>query len=216
MKNRIKLIRLKLGMNQGEFARKINIVQQQLSKYERGENKPSSDFLAMLASKTDTNINWLLTGIGEMFVNSQSSNINPEVVEIKPYKFFNNESDEYSDGIFIDLNIVKNVWKRNEKDIVYFKVPADTPVISFNNIIIYPDDIILADTSIKDLVYPGIYSFKVKNSDEIYFNILQPLPDGSVYFPSNDKNTADVTYNKLQLKEFDFTVIGKVFKNISR
>ncbi len=44
MNKRIREIRIALGLQQGEFAERIDILQQQLSKYERAENKPSADF----------------------------------------------------------------------------------------------------------------------------------------------------------------------------
>ena len=51
MYTRLKQIRKTLHMQQGEFARQLEVLQQQLSKYERGENKPSADFFTKLVEK---------------------------------------------------------------------------------------------------------------------------------------------------------------------
>jgi len=68
MQNRLKQIRVAINLQQGEFADKLGIHQQQLSKYERGENKPSYDFFIKLGEIFNVNINWLLTGQGSMFL----------------------------------------------------------------------------------------------------------------------------------------------------
>lgn len=75
MQNRFKEFRKTLKLNQEELANKLEIPYQTISKYERGENKPSADVLTKLGEKCNLNIDWLLTGRGEMFINNESNNI---------------------------------------------------------------------------------------------------------------------------------------------
>ncbi len=67
LNTRLKQVRAALNMQQGAFAGKLGILQQQLSKYECGFNKPSIEFLIKLSKIFNVNIHWLLTGEGSMF-----------------------------------------------------------------------------------------------------------------------------------------------------
>jgi transcriptional regulator with XRE-family HTH domain len=64
---RIKEVREKLGLSQTEAAKKIGVHVQTLSKYERGEQSPSSDTIVAFMENLDINPEWLLTGEGRMF-----------------------------------------------------------------------------------------------------------------------------------------------------
>ncbi len=68
MKERLKQIRLKLGYNQQEMA---NILGIELNTY-RGYEYKTKNFpdilLKALLTKLQVNINWLLSGFGEMFL----------------------------------------------------------------------------------------------------------------------------------------------------
>ena len=68
MNKRLKLLREKnLNLTQGKFADSLGVPLTTISKYERGEVKPTSEFLIKLSKIYGVNLNWLLTGEGTMF-----------------------------------------------------------------------------------------------------------------------------------------------------
>lgn len=68
MNKRLKLLREKnLNLTQGKFADSLGVPLTTISKYERGEVKPASEFLIKLSKIYGVNLNWLLTGEGTMF-----------------------------------------------------------------------------------------------------------------------------------------------------
>jgi len=70
---RIKEIRKKLGFNtQKDFAKKIKIPVGTLQTYEQGRVNIPHTFLEILKNEFSVNTNWLLTGDGEIFNNSQT------------------------------------------------------------------------------------------------------------------------------------------------
>lgn len=69
LKDRLKQIRLTLGYNQQEMAEKLSIEVRKLRSYEYETKNFPLDFLISLINVFDVNINWLLTGKGEMFQN---------------------------------------------------------------------------------------------------------------------------------------------------
>lgn len=71
MKERIKKIRESLNLSQKEFAQELGVISTAISKYERGEVKPASDFLDKLYRKFHVNLNWLISGKGQMFLVSK-------------------------------------------------------------------------------------------------------------------------------------------------
>jgi len=75
--SRLRKIRKTLGCTQDEFARHLKVSKPTVVRYESGGRKPDADFLSILINEFKVNINWLLTGNGEMFLkeNLLESNI---------------------------------------------------------------------------------------------------------------------------------------------
>lgn len=71
LSKRLKEARTALKIGQKEFAEAIGIIYQSLSKYERGEIKPTAELLTKIAETHKININWLLTGNGQMFLDQE-------------------------------------------------------------------------------------------------------------------------------------------------
>ncbi|NLW56994.1 MAG: helix-turn-helix transcriptional regulator [Firmicutes bacterium] len=68
---RIQLFREKLGLNQGEFSREIQISQTTVSRVESGEKKPSRAFLNAMMIRYAVNPDWVLTGEGAMLFSAE-------------------------------------------------------------------------------------------------------------------------------------------------
>lgn len=68
MKNRLKLLRKELGLNQQEFANKVGVNRGTLANYEVGRNEPIDAVVKLICDKFHVNESWLRTGEGEMFI----------------------------------------------------------------------------------------------------------------------------------------------------
>ena len=77
---RLKFIREFKKLNQRDFGENLGIQYQHVSKYERGETVPTWENLIKLIDIYGVNVNWLLTGKGNMFL----SPMGYEEVEDKP------------------------------------------------------------------------------------------------------------------------------------
>lgn len=71
---KLKQIRQKLLLTQEEFAGALEMKSRAYAAYERNENKPPLFMLEMLCNDYDVNLNWLISGKGNMF-NSAPENI---------------------------------------------------------------------------------------------------------------------------------------------
>lgn len=56
-----------VSANASAFARSLDILYPAYNRYEKGERKPAFEILEKMAKVHNVNINWLLTGEGEMF-----------------------------------------------------------------------------------------------------------------------------------------------------
>ena len=65
---RFKLFREFLGLSQKEFADKLGVSQKAISQWERGERAIPAVILKELKEHLNLNIDWLLTGEGEPFI----------------------------------------------------------------------------------------------------------------------------------------------------
>jgi transcriptional regulator with XRE-family HTH domain len=85
---RLKNIRWVLKLNQKQMAEKLELTQSAISAVEKGISKSlSGDNLAKLLIEFNVNINWLLSGEGEMF-NSENKNDLDKKVEQKVAEAF--------------------------------------------------------------------------------------------------------------------------------
>lgn len=69
---RLRKTRKTLGLTQDIFCEKMKISKPTLVRYESGDRKPDSDFLSVLADAFNVDMNWLITGKGEMFARDLS------------------------------------------------------------------------------------------------------------------------------------------------
>lgn len=66
MKDRIKAIRKKVGLNQAAFGAKCGVSLSAVQKWESGENTVSDAVIMLMCQKFGINEEWLRTGHGEM------------------------------------------------------------------------------------------------------------------------------------------------------
>lgn len=64
MNNRIKELRLDLGLSQEAFGKQIKIGRSSVSKLESGENNPSDQTISLICKEFNVNEEWLRTGEG--------------------------------------------------------------------------------------------------------------------------------------------------------
>jgi len=65
---RLKRLRYKLGLSQKEMADRLGVHLMTISRYERDAMKPSFKFLEKIRETFNVNPQWLLEGVGEMFL----------------------------------------------------------------------------------------------------------------------------------------------------
>jgi len=92
--NRLKLIRNTRGFSQAEFCRNLDVSKPAYVRYENGAREPKIKVLNILREKYNVDINWLLSGRGEMFLGECSCTNTHQKV-----------SSEYrvSDGDFLEM-----------------------------------------------------------------------------------------------------------------
>lgn len=68
MKERLKLLRKTLKLNQNEFGQKINLSGAQIGSYETGRRDLTTRAIEDICREFNVNKDWLVNGTGEMFV----------------------------------------------------------------------------------------------------------------------------------------------------
>ncbi|MFW9872548.1 MAG: helix-turn-helix domain-containing protein [Candidatus Thorarchaeota archaeon] len=92
--NRIKYLREFLHLSQDQFAKKVGTHKQTISKYERGEQFPKVNMLNPWVDIFNVNLNWLLTGQGEMFLEKKQEEKKEEIVSRAEFEAFKKEVEE--------------------------------------------------------------------------------------------------------------------------
>ncbi len=91
------LMRETLGFNQNDFAEKIELAPQSLSRYEKNKVKPSIEFIEKLTNMFSVNSNWLINGKGNIFIenNENIQNINYKEEIINNLELLNENQIKY-------------------------------------------------------------------------------------------------------------------------
>ena len=88
MRERLKILIIRTGFNQKEFAERINVSSSALTQFLKGQSKGlNSDTLISIIKEFNVNPTWLLTGDGEMFISlganetNENDTFDPEFME---------------------------------------------------------------------------------------------------------------------------------------
>lgn len=112
---RIKELRMSVGLSQKEFGIRIGVSDTAVSKIERGERNPSEQTIISICREFDVNESWLKEGTGNMFSNTSedlfdqlANKYNLDEFDIKVIKRYVNFSKE-------QRHLIKDIFI-NEKD----------------------------------------------------------------------------------------------------
>jgi transcriptional regulator with XRE-family HTH domain len=81
MKDRLKKLRLNLGLTQTEFADRIGSAQNTITGYESGRRNPSNPVISSICKEFNVNEVWLRTGEGEMFLPASNGGLDTLAVK---------------------------------------------------------------------------------------------------------------------------------------
>jgi transcriptional regulator with XRE-family HTH domain len=112
--SRFRDVRKVLGLNQSDFAKMLKTSQNQISRYEATQDIPYK-IIELLSLEHNININWLITGKGEMFV--ATKNDEPQYVS-ESYVAYNSSITEEL------VSDIKQLSKKKQK-YYYHRVKAD-------------------------------------------------------------------------------------------
>lgn len=70
MKERLKQLRIELGLNQQEFASRLEIGRSSIANYEAGTREPTSSVISLICQIWNVNRDWLVYGTGKMFIDT--------------------------------------------------------------------------------------------------------------------------------------------------
>lgn len=76
----LKKVRQALGLSVVKFADKLEMSASTLTGYERGERTPSWNLFTQLYIKANVNMNWFISGDGEMFNPPQFEQVKDDLV----------------------------------------------------------------------------------------------------------------------------------------
>jgi transcriptional regulator with XRE-family HTH domain len=181
---RIKTLRTNLGLSQESFGAKLNIPGHQISKYERGEITPASSALLKLNEAYNVNLNWLLTGTGEMFIEHDRQSIFPsEITSIesltdiasvlhnvyKDNRFTKSATASWIHNLIKTLNILSKEWRsasQGPQGRKFLRRTEKTDTVSHYLSVHFPGD---QNLSIEDRIEKALEKTgKAKRVDALY------------------------------------------------
>lgn len=205
---RLKNLLKELDLNQTEFAKAISISPGNISDIMTGRSKPSLVTLKKIAEKFNVNLNWLLTGEGEMFITSnlpieikdaeiyiqkgkQLINITNtnQVVEIDYVELFEQRVsagpgqdllDQHQSRFIPILHEIIHPYKANEIGAVIVRGDSMTKISLFDGDIVF-------FVKANQLIGEGVYVYTIDN--EVYVKRLayDPIEKTLTIYSENDR-----------------------------
>ena len=85
---RIKSVRKLLNKSQDELARELNITKQAISNIENSKSAPGINLLSKLLIDYDVNLNYIISGIGDVFITKEKTYNSLKNSLLKEVEFF--------------------------------------------------------------------------------------------------------------------------------
>lgn len=142
--------------------------------------------------------------------------VNTDTVEISYYynpKLADSVKNPLIDSIIFDSQLIHKIWNKDEKNLCTLKMPGDS--MDGGEISIKNDDLLILDTSSRNISSSGIYAYTTNDDNFIFVNGIMLNVDGSVRFFFYNKKYPEITYTQAELDNVNFKIIGRVIKNIS-
>ena len=81
---RLKEVRKEKRMTQTELGEKLGVTKQAIANVECEKNNPSIEIISKLICNLNINANWLIAGVGEMFITSgaQKDELKSTIIEV--------------------------------------------------------------------------------------------------------------------------------------
>ena len=92
--DRLRIIRKFLSFNQEAISKKLQITNQTLSRYEKSIRFPDCIFLHRFGTLFNVDANWLLYGIGDMFIEDENRPPETEQDQIKKLRYYLTKVEE--------------------------------------------------------------------------------------------------------------------------
>ena len=186
-----------------------------ISKWEREEQLPNYGKLLEIASLTHVNLNWLLTGEGEMFLESEKNQAEIIPFDTENYALIPLYSSKISagPGLIPDNQVeVQIAFKRSwitrlgdprNMSLIYVEGDSMLPTLS-------PGDLVLVDHS-RNYLDPngGIYAISLEN--HIMVKRLQITPDKKILIISDNP-----VYENFKVTPDDLIINGRVILAIRK
>lgn len=210
---RIRKIRQEKGFTIIELGQEIGVSDRTISNYERGERRPSVDYLTLLYEHLDANAEWLLSGNGDM-LKDKSSNM-PVKISADDFWFIPklNINAAAGAGSIVDVENVEDyiafqkAWFNNH----IFAPKSSLAVLTANGDSMEPTikngDMLLVDTSQNQAKSDNIYIIRVDHS--LVVKRVQCLPGNKLQVISDNK-TYDSYIIDLADESQQASIIGKV------
>lgn len=213
---RVRKIRQEHSLSIQELSKKIGIPDRTISNYERGERKPSVEYLSLLAENLDANPEWLILGTGEIFLSKEktaSQEKLPDGLTPSDFTFIPmiDLQAAAGSGVIIDTESTKDFiaftkdWlfknvKAPLNELVMFLTKGDSMEPTIRD-----GDMLLVDKSDTVLKSEGIYVIRM--DDSLIVKRVQRLPDKKAEIISDNSLYKPFI---IDLTDESIGVIGKV------
>jgi len=207
--NKLAKIREHLGFNKNRFAEFLGISNVYITRYEKGDNEPSSDFYRLLKKKIpNLNLNWLISEKGDMFEERAAAGAKVKSLSIPllsnvacgvPYAEFTSKPDKY-----IEVEGIKSLMNP-------FAVAAQGMSMAQT---IMPGDILICYESAQPVKENSLVLVSYKTEPETSMGLIKRVrftKEGYIFYSDNSRNFPPIIAKQEQIYKL-FAVYSKMIR----
>lgn len=191
---RIKQLRSEKKLSQVQFSKQLGVSQASVSQYENGSRSPDTTFLTKICECYNVNLNWLLTGSGEMFQTTVYTVSDPGAILHLPVvaHIAAGPPIEVLDTEPLEMIDVPASFLKLPPPYFMFKVEGD----SMEPLIINDDYVILSRNWRGEKLHGKICGFRTWEGITLKKYMLQPQQKTAWLMPINHGKYEPVAYGK--------------------
>lgn len=148
--------------------------------------------------------------------NNKSSDCSNDKVEIPYYvndKLTTNIKTSAITSIWFDRELVENIWHVDPTFLRIVVMPGDK--MNAGTYPLHKNDILIMDTSDKDITNAGVFAFTTHGNSYMYVNGVNRRFDGTYRFYFYNPIYPEKILTEAEVAKADIKIIGRIIKNLT-
>lgn len=220
---KIRNLRKNMHLSQEEFANIVGVSTKTVCYWENGKNQPTVNNLNTICDILKLDKGYFYNQQNDIMVKRNINTNSPvrcdqcqnayEIKYLEHEKLKDVIQHKNITSIFLDKELIDDVWNIDPSHLRIMGMPSEA--MSGGRYVFKRNDVLIIDVSVHQITTRGIYAYTASHDKIVSVSYVSPLMGEGLEFTYANENFNAKTYSMEFLQKQNFTVLGRVIKNIS-